>query len=141
MAKKIYSSEAGIRFTFPVVVSGKAVWVSLTGDEGEYETADEAVQAAIEATEKFKSGYITCRSEDAAVQDTPPDTPTGDVKDVKTEKAVFPEVTDLNGAVDILSSDPYRVLKMNLRTPGAIRAAMDRHGVEFPNFNLPDGER
>ena len=129
MAIKKYISKTGIQYTFPVMVKEKAVWISFKGNENDYVTSNKDIQKAIEETEKFKNKEIALA---------------GEVKEEKAEKsggatsgfdpAVFEDVTDINGAVGVLKDKPYNVHHMKLKSPEAIKLAMEACNVSFPNY-------
>jgi len=58
MAAKRYKSLTGTRYTFPVSVGGKAVWVSFGGPQNTYVAPDEELQKAIESSRWFKNKQI-----------------------------------------------------------------------------------
>jgi hypothetical protein len=134
MAKKTYISLTGIQYTFPVRVKRgdgeETVWVSLWGDSDTYVTSIKEVQEAIESSDRYINGDIGLKnsaddendSEEALSEGNPPKS--------------FPEVIDINMAVDVLSAEPYKVDKRSLKTPSAIRSKAKEYNVEFPNLNL-----
>jgi hypothetical protein len=135
MAKKKYISLTGVQYTFPVIIkvkgNDKAVWVSFKGNENDYVTANKDVQEAIEATGKFKNKEIGI-SEKQAVDDGKNDEGTGS----DFEPVEFENVTDINGAVEVLNGEPYKVAKNKLKTPDSIKSAMETYKVSFPNLQL-----
>lgn len=58
MAAKRYKSLTGTRYTFPVSVGGKVVWVSFGGPQNSFIASDEALQKVIESSKWFKDGKI-----------------------------------------------------------------------------------
>lgn len=134
MASKRYISLTGVQYTFPVVVKAngkeKAVWVSFKGNENDYATANADIQAAIEATDKFKNKEIGLSEKQAA------DESKGEGSETGFEPVAFEDVTDINGAVAVLNGEPYKVAKSKLKTPDAIKLAMETCSVSFPNLQL-----
>jgi hypothetical protein len=134
MAKKTYKSLTGIHYTFPVRVKkdGKeeSIWVSFRGNGDCYVTSIAEVQTAIENTDKFKNGEIGLENApgESASEQWPPA--------AKPEHKVFPEVTDINMAVELLNAEPYKVDKRSLKTPAGILAKATEYNVEFPNLKL-----
>lgn len=135
MAKKKYISLTGIQYTFPVIIKGKdkekVVWISFKGNENDYVTANKDVQDAIEDTDKFKNKEIGI-SEKQAADEGKNDEGTGS----NFEPAEFENVTDINGAVEVLNGEPYKVAKNKLKTPDSIKSAMETYNVSFPNLQL-----
>jgi len=134
MAKKKYISLTGIQYTFPVIIKvkdkEKVVWISFKGNENDYVTANSAIQDAIEATDKFKNKEIGISEKQVA--DEGKDEGTGS----DFEPAEFENVTDINGAVEVLNGEPYKVAKNKLKTPDSIKSAMETYNVSFPNIQL-----
>lgn len=135
MAKKKYISLTGIQYTFPVIIKvndkDKPVWVSFKGNENDYVTANKDVQEAIEATDKFKNKEIGV-SEKQVADEGKNDEGSGH----NFEPKEFENVNDINGAVGILNSEPYKVAKNKLKTPESIKLAMESCNVSFPNLEL-----
>ncbi|MDR0823893.1 MAG: hypothetical protein LBN74_02290 [Prevotella sp.] len=135
MAKKKYISLTGIQYTFPVIIKvkekDKVVWVSLKGNENDYVTANEDVQKAIEATDKFKNKEIGISEKQLADENK---------NDKKTkidfDPAEFESVTDINGVIEVLNGEPYKVAKNKLKTPDSIKSAMETYNVSFPNLTF-----
>jgi hypothetical protein len=134
MKKEYRIKMIGSKFTFPVEVNDRSTAVTLIGygslgdGFGYFSTENEALQAAIEETQLFKTGKVkiygtqddeTSASENSA--STPP------------SKKVYTEVTTLNGVVEVLSSPDYRVSRSALKNKESIRAIADAHGIGFPN--------
>ena len=134
MAKKKYISLTGIQYTFPVVIKvkdkEKVIWISFKGNENDYVTANTDVQDAIEATDKFKNKEIGISEKQT--DDEGKDEGTGS----DFEPAEFENVTDINGAVEVLNGEPYKVAKNKLKTPDSIKSAMETYNVSFPNLQL-----
>lgn len=133
MAKKKYVSLTGIQYTFPVIITvkdkEKAIWISFKGNENDYVTANKDVQDAIEATEKFKNKEIGLSGKQVAEEKET-------VFVSEFDPAEFENVTDINGAVEVLNSEPYKVAKNKLKSPDNIKAAMETCNVSFPNLQL-----
>jgi hypothetical protein len=134
MTKKTYVSLTGIQYTFPVRIKNgdreEMVWVSLRGDSDTYITSDKEVQEAIESSDKYKNGEIGLKNSEPGGDEKPESSSAG-----RTLKS-FPDVTDINMAVEVLSADPYKVDKRSLKTPSAILAKAKEYNVEFPNLKL-----
>jgi hypothetical protein len=128
MAKKIYKSATGATVSFYVRLKDESLHqVKLSNFERTFETEDKALQEAIEQSRFLKEGKI--------VRVTPETETAPEVKKEKTfEPEEFPEVTDLNGAVEVLTGKPYGVPKKLLKTPEDIRAQAESHNVVFPNL-------
>lgn len=58
--------------------------------------------------------------------------------DVKGDDGVtdYPKVTDINGAVEVLKGEPYKVAHQSLRTPTAILNKAAEHKVTFSNWKV-----
>jgi hypothetical protein len=134
MAKKTYISLTGIQYTFPVNVEVKGknavVWVALRGNENSYTTAGKEVQEAIEAHARFKAKEIGLSGDEPKVESS------GSVNTKGIEPKEYPDVTDINGAVEILNGEPYKVNKNSLKTPANILAKAEEYNVKFPNLAL-----
>ena len=134
MAKKKYISLTGIQYTFPVIIKvknkEKAVWISFKGNENDYVTGNEDVQDSIEATDKFKNKEIGIPEKQVADEGMEEET------GIEFEPAEFENVTDINGAVEVLNGEPYEVSKNKLKTPDSIKSAMETYNVSFPNLQL-----
>jgi len=132
--KKKYISLTGIQYTFPVIIKSKdkekVVWISFKGNENDYVTSNNDIQDAIEATEKFKNKEIGLS--DKKITEDKKDEGTGS----EFEPAEFENVTDINGAVEVLNGDPYKIAKNKLKTPDNIKSAMEIYKVSFPNLQL-----
>lgn len=135
MAKKKYISLTGIQYTFPVIIKvkdkDKVLWISFKGNENDYVTANKDVQLAIEATNKFKNKEIGI-SEKQVADEGKNEEEAGS----NFEPAEFEKVTDINGAVEVLNGEPYKVAKNKLKTPDRIKSAMEIYNVSFPNLQL-----
>lgn len=51
-----------------------------------------------------------------------------------TEMTVYPEVTDINGAVKVLRGEPYNIAYQSLRTPEKVMAHAAINNVSFPSL-------
>ncbi|MDR1259433.1 MAG: hypothetical protein LBK65_09190 [Tannerellaceae bacterium] len=134
MANKKYISLKGIQYTFPVAVkkngSEKVVWVSFKGDDNDYVTSDKDIQDAVEASGRFKNKEIGLSDKQTVEEGA------GKETEAKFEPAEFKDVTDINGAVAILSNEPYNVDKRSLKTPVGVSSKAKEYNVEFPNLKL-----
>jgi hypothetical protein len=134
MAKKTYISLTGVQYTFPVRIKTgereEIVWISLRGDSNTYITSLKEVQEAIESCNKYRNGEIGLK--DGEPDEKENEKPAGGGNPLKS----FPDVTDINMAVEVLSAEPYRVDKRSLKTPSAILAKAKENNVEFPNLKL-----
>lgn len=128
MQKKKYISATGIQYTFPVMAKGKAVFISFKGNENEYSTANKDIQAAIEATAKFKNKEIVLYNSTTPEQN---DEQSGETMEIKE----YPEVTTFQEARDILNAAPYKVRITSLNTPDKIKNKATQLGALFPNIN------
>ena len=128
MAKKKYISLTGIQYTFPVIIKEKPVWVSFKGNDNEYIADNKDVQDAIEATDKFKNKEIGLSEKQVADE--------GKEEVPGLEPSVFENVTDINGAVEILKGEPYKVHHMKLLAPTAVSDQAKLNNVSFPNWTL-----
>ncbi len=122
-------SITGSEYTFPVTVDTRQRFISFKGANGVgvFYTDDKDIQKGIESCKLFTEGKITCDQETNEDEDAGDDTPLFEAKE-------FPEVTDINGAVAVLKSEPYKVHHMKLKTPEAIREQAAICGVTFPNW-------
>jgi hypothetical protein len=128
--KKVYVSKTGGSITFYVKVKEEAKLVSLNSFDLTFKTEDAEIQKGIEASKFFKEGKIKLlRSEGADVK-----TPKSD----KTPSVIteFPDVKDVNGAIEVLTGKPYNVAKGSLKTPEAVKERATEKGISFPNLNL-----
>jgi hypothetical protein len=126
MKKKVYESLTGIHYTFPVNVNGKTVWISISGDQGEFSTFKEDVQEAIENHAKFLNGEIGISSGNQAPEEKAPE----------VTPSEFPDVVDINDAVSILRKDPYKVAASKLKSKESVLAIAQELGVSFPNLSV-----
>ncbi len=122
MVTKIYRSRTGVRYTFLVKKGENHVSVSFRGSTREYVTSDAELQNAIEGTKYFKEKKIVV----VELAESK-----GEDKNSPTD---YNDVSDINGAVAILSGEPYNVSKAKLRTPDAVRKAAKENDVSFPNL-------
>jgi hypothetical protein len=132
MAQKIYVSTTGVQYTFPAIIKNKEkeeiVWVFFNGDANMYTTSCEKVQKAIENSIKYKNGEIALKG------GTPDGQPDEDSSPIVHPPHVFFDVPDINGAVEILTSEPYNISKRSLKTPAGILSKVKECNVEFPNL-------
>jgi hypothetical protein len=134
MASKTYKSLTGVQYTFPVRTKNgekeETGWISFRGDSDSYTTSSKAVQEAIESCNKFKNGEIGLLRSEPGKEDT--EAPASDAPPSRS----FPEVTDINMSVEILSAEPFKVDKRSLKTPAAILAKAKENKVAFPNLKF-----
>lgn len=134
MAEKIYKSLTGIQYTFPVRVKNdgkeERVWISFRGNSDSYITSRKEVQEAIENSDRFKNKEIEMESGASDDYDE------SNLPSEGNPPQSFPEVKDINMAVEILGAEPYKVDRRSLKTPAGIRAKAKEYNVEFPNLKL-----
>jgi hypothetical protein len=139
--KKIYKSENGIQYTFPVTSDARTAWVELKGCDRAFATDVEWIQRCIEESKLFRDGVISVQP-----ANTPED---GDVKDGKETKAgrrkkesggagakEYPDIIDASGAIRLLTSAPFSVPQTALLTPDDIKRHAAANGIIMPNLNI-----
>lgn len=122
---KVY--RATTHFTLPVLLDGKVKYVVFSEEHYGATVTDEKIQEAIEACSYFRDGEIKLfsRREDAGQVKKP--SPVFDAKE-------FPEVTNIQGAVEVLKGEPYRIAAQSLRTPENVLKQAETNNVKFPNL-------
>ena len=156
MATKRYISKTGVKYSFLVEVNGKIKSISFKGNEKDCIVTDPATQKKVESSKFFKNGWIgvapgsTAGGFDEEVNGLAGGELTGgklkaaraNPKDkveqggmtVDVEPASYPEVTDINSAVEVLRGEPYNIAHQSLRTPEAIFKKAEEVGASFPNL-------
>jgi hypothetical protein len=122
---KVY--RATTHFTLPVLLDGKVKYVVFSEEHYGATVTDEKIQEAIEACSYFRDGEIKLfsRREDAGQVKKP--SPVFDARE-------FPEVTNIQGAVEVLKGEPYRIAAQSLRTPENVLKQAETNNVKFPNL-------
>jgi hypothetical protein len=125
--KVTYRSTGGA-VCFYVTVEGEARLIRLNGFDRTAEVEDAKLQKAIEASALFREGRVE-RVEDAGTDGTVGTGGTGGPGGA----AVYEDVTDVNGAVEVLKT-VYGVAAIALRTPDGVRKQAEKAGAAFPNW-------
>lgn len=131
MAKKKYISMTGKQYVFPVNIKEKRTFIEFSGPKNEFVTDDEDVQNAVESSSKFKNGEIALEggvSESTKVQILP--------EKPKFEPATFENVVDINGAIEVLKGEPYKLKANQLNTPEKVKAKIIGCNIDFPNWTV-----
>lgn len=77
----------------------------------------------------------TASNETETIEEVIDDATASSTTDVSiSEVNVHAEVTDINGAVEVLRGEPYNVAHQSLRTPDAVRKQAGLKNVTFPNW-------
>jgi hypothetical protein len=123
---KVY--RATTQFTLPVLLEGKVKYVVFSEENYSASVPDEKTQKAIEASSYFRSGKIKLFTQrnDGTVQ----------AKKAAPgfEEREFPEVSNIQEAVEILKGEPYKVANQSLRTPENVMKQAEANRVKFPNL-------
>jgi hypothetical protein len=122
---KVY--RATTLFTLPVLLEGRLKYVVFSEENYGATVRDEKIQEAIEASSYFKGGEIKLfRQLTDAVhpKKTKPD----------FDEKEFPEVTNIQEAVEVLKGEPYKVPQQSLRTPENVMKQAEANNVKFPNL-------
>jgi hypothetical protein len=125
---KIYRTSTHL--TLPVYVDGKRKYVVFQDEHYGASVTDEKLQNAIEATSYFKSGEIKLFEQTGEKEQS-----NAPVEPAFEEKE-FPEVTEIQQAVEILKGEPYLVAHQSLRSPENIKKQAEANGVKFPNLEI-----
>jgi len=129
--KKVYISGTGGILACYVQVGGKAKLIALNNFDLTFGTDDAELQKAIEASKFYKEEKIKLlRTEGEEKKEAGGETPEPPKNQVKE----YPEVTDLNGAIEVLTGTPYKVAKSSLKSPAEIEKKAAEKGVSFPNL-------
>lgn len=110
-----------------------------------YTTDNPKYQAAIEASEKFKSGKINIMrkaligtTDEGAADDTESDSGSTIVAEESSSPAislaVYPNVKNAQQAKSVLAASPYNIPLVELGNKSAITAKAEELGVSFPNW-------
>jgi len=148
--KKVYISKTGTVYAFPVTIKkgDKELHPFIEfGNDLKFETSTKAIQDSIEQTDYFKRGRIgllstlECEEEDKTDAGENTDKGTKNTKvqgkqNAQFEPKAYDNVTDINGAVDILKGEPYKINVKSLRTPENIMKQAQACNVTFPNWKL-----
>jgi len=148
--KKIYISKTGMVYAFPVTIKkgDKELHPFIEfGNDLKFETSTKAVQESIEASDYFKRGKIGLLSTIESGEDDGTDAGEATNKTAKTikpqgkqnteyEPKAFDNVTDIQGAVEVLKAEPYKINVKSLRTPENIMKQAQTCNVTFPNWKL-----
>ncbi len=129
---KRYISANGDQYTFYVKVGEKNMCVGLKGSGNDFKTNNERLQKAIEESTYFKTGKIVLDGGKTA-DESAPKIPSAPAKE-------YPEVTDIQSAIDILRAEPYKVHHTKLTTPEKVLAVASELGVSFPNLKVQASE-
>lgn len=89
-----------------------------------YITSDFAVQTIIEASKDFKEGFIKVKPIGEEVMKS---------DDVKITEE-YPEVTNTQGAKEIMSNEPYNVPLADMPNKSVILNRATELGLKFPNW-------
>jgi hypothetical protein len=145
----------GQEHTLPIAMNGtnkfiKFIKESPTDNTGYFATDDKKLQKAIEESQFFESGgeeeikLFFSTEEDEEVEkpakksSNPP--VSGKPAKAEFEPEEFPDVTDFKSAKDILTGEPYKVVKTNksLLSPEGILAKAGELGISFPNLKVAE---
>jgi hypothetical protein len=125
---KIYKATTALML--PVRLDGRLEYVFFSDGNCCATVKDEKLQEAIEASSYFKSGEIKLFEQ------------IGEKKQSKNavnpafDEKEFPEVTEIQQAVEVLKGEPYLVAHQSLRSPENIKKQAEVNRVKFPNLNL-----
>jgi hypothetical protein len=122
---KVYRATTNL--TLPVLLDGKVKYVVFSDEHYGATVSDEKIQKAIEACSYFRSGEIRLFSQQGEASPVKKPNPVFEEKE-------FPEVTGIQGAVEILKGEPYGVAVRSLRTPEDVLKQAEANGVKFPNL-------
>lgn len=126
--RKRYYSTTGVQYTFPVVIKQKTKWIEFKGPGNDYVTSDKDIQSAIEGNSRFKKGLIATDEKKNTASES------NEYSNiVNSTKKSYPEVTDIQEAVEILKNE-YNVTHQRLRTPKAVKKQAELNNVSFPNW-------
>ncbi|MDR0768711.1 MAG: hypothetical protein LBE71_02225 [Dysgonamonadaceae bacterium] len=114
----------------PVYVDGKLNYAVFSEEDYGISVTDEKMQKAIEDTPYFKNGKIKL-FEEIGEEEHP--------KAASQKYIEFPEVTQIQQAVDILKGEPFNIPHQSLRNPDHVKKHADANGVKFPNLKIIDG--
>lgn len=92
-----------------------------------YVTDNPLYQSVIEASDDFKRGVIRRGNVEEIAQET-------EVKDEEGEDNVYPEVTTLQQARQLLIAEPYCCPMASLQNKVAVKEAAKEKNVKFPNW-------
>lgn len=162
MSVKRYISKTGVKYSFLLEVKGRVKSISFRGNEKDCIVKDQATQKELEESSYFKEGLIgvapgttaggfdedviglaggetvgeklevkransKTRVEQEAEEDNGPTDP--------AEPTLFPDITDINGAIAVLKGDPYKIHHMKLKSLEEVKDQARLNNVEFPNWN------
>lgn len=104
---------------------GLQVLVSFRGNSRTFRTGDEELQGLIEGHRWFGENWI------AVIEETQDNRS----KEIKPDPLTFVDVTDIQGAIDVLVTE-FGVKETKLKTPDQVKKAAAEHNVSFPNLSL-----
>ena len=140
MVIKVYKAKS--RLITPVVIGGKVVrYAEFTDADYTYVTSDERVQEALEKSPAFQRYFVLLRT----VGDSGKKggvgkerLESGGQKDGQDGNGAdwteYAEVTDWQGAKEILRGEPYKIAYQVLGSPDAIVRKAEELKVRFPNL-------
>jgi hypothetical protein len=124
---KVY--RATTLLTLPVLLGGKVRYVVFSEEHYGATVRDENMQEAIESSSYFKKGEIKLFSNHGNSVPPKPAKPVFDERE-------FPEVTNIQEAVEVLKGAPYCVAHQSLRTPEHVMKQAEANGLKFPNLAI-----
>lgn len=93
-----------------------------------YVTDNPLYQSVIEASDDFKRGVIKRGNVEEISQEN------DEVKDGESNDSVYPEVTTLQQARQLLIAEPYCCSMASLQNKVAVKEAAKEKNVKFPNW-------
>lgn len=140
MATKVYKARS--KLTTPVVIGGKVVrYAEFADADHTYVTSDERVQEALEKSPAFQKYFVLlrtlgdCGKKVSGGKESPENNGPKEGQDGGgTDWTEFPDVTDWQGAKEVLRGEPYGIAYQVLNSPDAIMRKAEVLKVRFPNL-------
>jgi len=128
--KKVYFSKEKAKIVFSVMIGNKEKSISFCNFGGSYASNHKDEQKAIEETFYFKKGYIHLLNTNDSI----------DSANTEDDSSIgltdYPEITNINEAIELLMKEPFNISKKKLSSPEVIHQIASENCIMFSNWPL-----